>query len=97
MDPTVKVDPLISQGDINMHNLNIESNLVESVTSSRDICHPLSFTPHVYLYIYLFNQSDPSPFSSDTLDSHVSGSNGDQVQGGHTAQVEEKKSDDFFF
>lgn len=33
----VKVDPLISQDDINAHNLNLESDLIESIASSKDI------------------------------------------------------------
>lgn len=74
MDPKVNIDCLIPRDDIDVHNSNIQFDLVESIASSRDTFHLLSFTPHDILYLDLFNQISPPVIYLDTFDSQFVGS-----------------------
>ena len=42
----VKTSPLVSQHHINEHNLNLESDVIESLIFSRDDYHPISSLFH---------------------------------------------------
>lgn len=57
MEPNVNIDPLIPRDDINVYSLNPESDLIKSITSSRDSFHHLSFTPRDSMDLELLYQS----------------------------------------
>lgn len=90
--PKVKAHPLTFQDDINTHNFNLESNLIDSMASSRDMFHPLSSHSHNPLPLYFIDQS-----LSNSFDSQFANSSSDQVQGSHISQVEEKKGEYSFY
>lgn len=75
MEPRVKTNPSIPQDDTSTLNLNLEFGSTESITSSRDIFHPLSSVCHDSLYHDLLDKSAPSNTSSRSLDFQVVGSN----------------------
>lgn len=83
MEPRVKTNSSIPQDDLSIVNPNLESGSTESITYSRDTCHPLPYSCHDTLYLDLIDQSTPPTSYLDSLDFHVSCSNCFQVQDGH--------------
>lgn len=55
IEPNDKVNPLVSQFDINAHNINIEYDSIQNIASSRDTFQLLSFTTHGSLYLDSLN------------------------------------------
>lgn len=83
MEPKVNIDPFIPPNEIDVHSIDIESDMIETLVSSRDKCNHLSYTSHGFLYLDSLNNSTPPIGFVNTLDSQFVGQNGDQVQGGH--------------
>lgn len=50
IESNMKVDPLILQDNINVHNIILESDLVESMVSSRGTLQPLPYISHGPLF-----------------------------------------------
>jgi len=97
MEPEENIDPLIHQYDINVHNLNLDYDSIESIAFSTYTFQTLLFTPHGSLLIYFLDQPIPSPFASDALDFQFVGPNGNQVHGGCISQKKEKNDKDTFY
>lgn len=96
MEPEVKIDPLIPMNDIDMHNSNLESDLIESIVSSRDTFHPPWSTFHGPMCLVSLDRFVPPTSSSNILYSQFVGPHADQVQIGHITQVEEQKGEYIF-
>lgn len=86
----MKTNAFIPQDDIDMHNLNLEFYLIESVSYLRDTSHPPSSKFHGPLYLDSLNQSASPSISSNTLDFQSTSPNGDQVHSGHIPQTGSK-------
>lgn len=67
----MKANPFIPQDDIGTLNNNLESGYVESVTSSRDISHPLSSTCHDSVYHDFLDQSAPPTMTEHMSKWHI--------------------------
>lgn len=74
---------------IDVHNSNLQSDMIQSIASTRDSFYPLSFTYHDPLYTDSLNQFVPPTSSSESLDFLFFSLNCDHVQGGHIPQVKE--------
>lgn len=57
MDLEVKFDPLVFKVHINVHNLNHESDPIDSIISPKDTLQPLPIIYHDSLFLDLLNQT----------------------------------------